>query len=130
MANLHKLTVQEAMNASGPGGTWTPQYLATDADKDTSRTAGSSADETNSRHISCKGAGQIGVYPEEEIYFRFSDGLTGSDRIVRADVVKNLDLKLPANTLVFLTIPNGLKDPYFNFLGVGTTDEDVRIALV
>ena len=52
MADLHKLTVQEAMNASGPGGVWTVNTAATIA---------SNADPENTVHTDVSGAGQIGL---------------------------------------------------------------------
>ena len=53
MADLHRLTVQEAMNASGPGGVWTVNAVAN---------TGSNADVTNTVHLDVSGAGQLGLY--------------------------------------------------------------------
>ena len=53
MADLHKLTVQEAMNASGPGGVWTVNGVST---------TGSNADVANTVHVDVSGAGQLGLY--------------------------------------------------------------------
>ena len=53
MADLHKLTVQEAMNASGAGGTWTVN---------TAIAIATNADTTNTVHTDVSGAGQLGLY--------------------------------------------------------------------
>ena len=112
MADLHKLTVQEAMNASGPGGVWTVNGVST---------TGSNADVTNTVHIDVSGAGQLGLYSSGEIYFNFSASQT--------DVETDDDRKLPASTLVFLIVPQGLGSTvYFNHLGVAACE--VRIVEV
>ena len=114
MANLHKLTVQEAMNASGPGGQWTVNGVST---------TGSNADVTNTVHVDVSGAGQLGLYSSGEIYFNFSDTTT--------DVTTANDLLLPATTLTFITIPRGLGSTiYFNHLSTSTTAHTVRIVEV
>ena len=108
MANLHKLSVQEALNASGPGGVWTVNSAATH---------GGTA-EANTIHVDVSGAGQIGVLAAGQIYFNFSSSQT--------DVETDDDLKLPANTLTFITVPRGLGSTiYFNHLGVAACE--VRI---
>ena len=114
MADLHKLTVQEALNASGPGGVWTVNGVST---------TGSNADVTNTVHIDVSGAGQLGLYSSGEIYFNFSASQT--------DVTIANDLKLPANTLTFITVPRGLGSTiYFNHLSTSTTTHAVRIVEV
>ena len=112
MADLHKLTVQEAMNASGPGGVWTVNSVST---------TGSNADVNNTVHIDVSGAGQLGLYSSGEIYFNFADAETNCNT--------SNDLKLPANTLTFITVPRGLGSTiYFNHLGVAACE--VRIVEV
>ena len=114
MADLHKLSVQEALNASGSGGAWTVNGVST---------TGSSADVTNTVHIDVTGAGQLGLYSSGEIYFNFSSTTT--------DVTTANDLKLPANTLTFITVPMGLGNTvYFNHLSTSTTAHTVRIVEV
>jgi len=114
MANLHKLTVQEAMNASGSGGGWSVQAAATHG--------GTSA--TDTIHVEVTDVHQIGVLCAGETYFRFSEGTV--------DCSTSNDLSLPANTLVFLTVPKALGTKqvaqYFNHLGVAANE--VRIVLV
>ena len=107
MADLRKLTVQEAMNASGPGGQWTVNAVST---------TGSNADVTNTVHIDVSGAGQLGLYSSGEIYFRFgSSGSSGTTD----DCNTSNDLKIPGDTLTFITVPRGLGGTiYFNHLGV------------
>ena len=101
MADLHKLTVQEAMNASGAGGVWTVNAAATHADTGT----------TDTIHVDVSGAGQIGVFAAGEIYFNFSASQT--------DCNTSNDLRIPGSTLTFITVPRGLGPTiYFNHLGV------------
>ena len=106
MADLHKLTVQEAMNASGAGGVWTVNAAATHGGTAT----------TDTIHLDVSGAGQIGVYAAGEIYFRFgTSGSTGTTD----DCNTSNDLKIPGSTLTFITVPRGLGSTiYFNHLGV------------
>ena len=105
MADLHKLTVQEAMNASGAGGQWSVQAVATHGGTGT----------TDTIHVDVSTAGQIGIYSEGEIYFKFS-------KDAGVDVETDDDLKLPDNTLTFITVPRALGPTiYFNHLGVAVT---------
>jgi hypothetical protein len=114
MADLHKLTVQEAMNASGPGGVWTVNGVST---------TGSSASTGNTVHVDVSGASQLGLYSSGEIYFNFSATTT--------DVTTANDLLLPATTLTFITVPRGLGSTiYFNHLSTSTTAHTVRIVEV
>ena len=114
MANLHKLTVQEAMNASGPGGQWTVNGVST---------TGSNADVSNTVHVDVSGAGQLGLYSSGEIYFNFTASET--------NITIANDLKLPANTLTFITVPRGIGNTiYFNHLSTSTTAHTVRIVEV
>ena len=103
MADLHKLTVQEAMNASGSGGSWTVNAIASAHD--------GTAD-TDTKSVDVSGAGQLGIYAAGSIYFRFSSGAA-------QDCVAANDLLIPAETLTFITVPRGLGPTiYFNHLGV------------
>ena len=112
MADLHKLTVQEAMNASGSGGQWSVEAAVTHA----------GTAEGDTRHVDVSTAGQIGIYSAGEIYFKFS-------KDVGVDVETDDDLKLPDNTLTFITVPRALGPTiYFNHLGVAACE--VRIVLV
>jgi hypothetical protein len=103
MANLHKRSVQEAVNLSVGGG-WTVASVATH---------GGTAN-TNTIHYSVSGAtAQIGVYSAVELYFNFSASTT--------DVTVANDLIIPASTIVFITVPRGLGATiYFNHLGKGS----------
>ena len=101
MADLHRLSVQEALNASGSGGSWTVNTAATHGGTAT----------TDTIHLDVSGAGQIGVYAAGDIYFNFSASTT--------DCNTSNDLKIPGNTLTFITVPLGLGGTvYFNHLGV------------
>ena len=112
MADLHKLTVQEAMNASGSGGQWSVESAVTHA----------GTAETDTRHVDVSTAGQIGIYSAGEIYFKFS-------KDAGVDVETDDDLKLPATTLTFITVPRALGPTiYFNHLGVAACE--VRVVLV
>ena len=106
MADLHKLTVQEAMNASGAGGVWTVNAAATHGGTAT----------TDTIHLDVSGAGQIGIFAAGEIYFRF--GTAGSSGTTD-DCNTSNDLRIPGSTLTFITVPRGLGPTiYFNHLGV------------
>ena len=101
MAKLHELSVQEAVNAAGSGGQWTVNSAATHGGTAT----------TDTVHLVVSGAGQIGVYAAGDIYFNFSTTTT--------DCNTSNDLRIPANTLIFITVPLGLGSTvYFNHLGV------------
>ena len=103
MADLHKLTVQEAMNASGAGGGWTVNAISSAHD--------GTAD-TDTQYVDVSGAGQLGIYATGSIYFRFSSG-------AGQDCVAANDLLIPAETLTFITVPRALGPTiYFNHLGV------------
>ena len=51
MAKLHSLTVQEGVNASGPGGQWTVNGVSTVHDGTTA---------ANTVHLDVSGAAQLG----------------------------------------------------------------------
>lgn len=110
MANLHKFTVQEALNAGGVGGQWTINPVSIIHGGTTS---------TYTVHLDISGATQLGVYAAGDIYFRFGTaGTTGTTD----DCIADDDLLIQANTLVFLTVPRGLGNTiYFNHLGVAAT---------
>ena len=116
MANLHKLSVQQAMNAAGSGGVWTVNAVST---------TGSNANVANTVHVPVTGASILGLYPEGEIYFNFANGETNCNTTG--------DLILPGGVLVFITVPLGLEasgldaDIYFNHLSTSTTAHKVRI---
>ena len=113
MADLHKLTVQEAMNASGSGGGWNVESAATHV----------GTAEANTVHVDVSTAAQIGIYSAGAIYFKFSTN-------AGVDVETDDDLTLPATTLTFITVPRALGPTiYFNHLGIGAACE-VRIVLV
>tara|TARA_R100000808_G_C2153427_1_gene163599 strand:+ start:1996 stop:2334 length:339 start_codon:yes stop_codon:yes gene_type:complete len=102
MANLHKLTVQEALNSTGPGGVWTTNAAATHGGTGT----------TDTIHLDVSGASQLGIYAAGSIYFRFS-----ADEGV--DCNTSNDLIIPGSTLTFITVPRGLGSTiYFNHLGL------------
>ena len=90
MADLHKFTVQEALNASqGSAGGWTVG----------SRLTLSSAAHA---YLSLNAATtQIGLYSDSEVYFRFDTSTSDT-------ISTTTDLILPDNTLVFLTIPKNV----------------------
>tara|TARA_Y100000593_G_scaffold89981_1_gene175336 strand:- start:127 stop:462 length:336 start_codon:yes stop_codon:yes gene_type:complete len=101
MAKKQHLSVQESLNSAGFGGEWTVNTAATHSGTAT----------TDTIHLDVSNAGQIGVYAAGAIYFNFSSTTT--------DCNTSNDLKIPAETLVFLTVPQGLGSTvYFNHLGV------------
>jgi len=101
MAKKQHLSVQESLNSAGFGGEWTVNSAATHGGTGTGNTI----------HLDVSKAGQIGIYSAGAIYFNFSASTT--------DCNTSNDLKIPAETLVFLTVPQGLGSTvYFNHLGV------------
>ena len=103
MADLHKRSVQEAMNISVGGG-WSVASVATHGGTSNTNTIHYSVDENTS---------QVGIYSAVELYFNFSASQT--------DITTANDMILPAGTLVFLTCPRGIGDTlYFNHLGKGS----------
>ena len=101
MAKKQHLSVQESLNSAGFGGEWTVNSAAPHSGTST----------TDTIHLDVSKAGQIGVYAAGAIYFNFSSTTT--------DCNTSNDLKIPAETLVFLTVPQGLGSTvYFNHLGV------------
>jgi len=101
MAKKQHLSVQESLNSAGFGGEWTVNSAATHGGTAT----------TDTIHLDVSKSGQIGVYAAGAIYFNFSSTTT--------DCNTSNDLKIPAETLVFLTVPQGLGSTvYFNHLGV------------
>ena len=113
MADLHRLSVQEAVNATGPGGVWTVNSAASHT----------STAEAHTIHVDVSGAGQLGIYSAGDIYIKFSAD-------AGEDIETDDDLTLPANTLTFITVPRGLGSTiYFNHLGKGALCE-VRIVEV
>jgi len=103
MADLHKRSVQEAVNLS-VGGVWTVATVATH---------GGTAN-TNTIHYSvAANTAQLAVYSAVELYFNFA--------ATSADVTLANDMIIPAGTLVFLTVPRGLGGTVlFNHLGKGS----------
>ena len=111
MANLHKISVQEALNVTVGGG-WSVQ----DPDN-----APSNASAGNTEHESLATmTSTLGVYSAVEIYFSFTTSETNCDA--------SHDLILPKNTLTFLTVPRGLGNTViFNYLSTSTTTGAIRI---
>ena len=110
MADLHKRSVQEALNAT-VGGIWTVNSPGT---------AGSSADVANSIHLALATmTSTLGVYSAVEIYFNFS--------ITTTDVTAANDMVIPKNTLTFVSVPRGLGNTvYFNYNSTSTTTGAVK----
>jgi hypothetical protein len=103
MAKKQHLSVQESLNSAGFGGEWTVNTVATHSGTAT----------VNTIHLDISKSGQIGVYPAGPIYFNFSSSET--------DCSTSNDLVIPAGTLIFMTVPQGLGSTiYFNHLGKGS----------
>jgi len=110
MANLHKRSVQEALNAT-VGGIW---------NVNTSGTAGSSANVNNSIHLALATmTSTLGIHSAVEIYFNFTATST--------DVNAGNDMIIPKNTMIYLTVPRGLGNTvFFNYNSTSTTTGAVR----
>ena len=118
MADIHKLSVQEALNSAGSGGQWTAS---------TSGTAGSVAADTNTIHTTIlSSTAQLGIYADVDIRFKFTTGATDD-----IDVSEDDELILPASTLTFIVVPRGLgRSVYFHYISNSTTTGSVRIVEV
>jgi hypothetical protein len=103
MANLHRSSVQEAVNIS-VGGAWSVATVATH---------GGTANTDTIHYSVAATSAQLAVYSAVELYFNFSASST--------DVTLANDMIIPAGTLVFLTVPRGLGGTVlFNHLGKGS----------
>ena len=111
MADLHKRSVQEALNATVGGG-WSVQDALT---------AGSETNVANTVHKQLATmTSTIGVRSAVEIYFSFATSET--------DIDKSKDLIIPKNTMIYLTVPRGLGNTvYFSVLSTSTTTGAVRL---
>ena len=118
MADLHKNSVQEAVNAAGSGGQWTAT---------TSGTAGSVGADANTIHTTIlSSTAQLGIYADVDIRFKFTTGATDD-----IDVSEDDELILPAQSLTFITVPRGLGAAvYFHYISNSTTTGSVRIVEV
>ena len=107
---------QPQQPSGGAGGQWSVQAVATHGGTGT----------TDTIHVDVSTAGQVGIHSAGEIYFRF--GTAGTTGTTDDCVVAN-DLKIPADTLTFITVPRALGSTiYFNHLGIAACA--VRIVLV
>jgi hypothetical protein len=129
MANLHKFTVQEALNTTSSGN-----FNQLDGSSGglgglagATITAGSSADVENTKHLDISsGVHQLLIYSRGDIYFNFAT----SDE----DVVANNSLILPGGILASVAVPLGIADAgdtiRFNFNSTSTATHTVRIVEV
>ena len=110
MANLHKRSVQEALNAT-VGGNWTANSPGT---------ADAVGTVTDTEHLALATmTSTLGVYAATEIYFNFA--------ATEVDIVVLKDLVIPKNTLTFITVPRGLGNTiYFSYLSTSTTTGAVK----
>ena len=90
MADLHKFTVQESLNASqGSAGGWTVGSRLT---------LSSAAHAYKELDVSTT---QIGIYSDSEVLFRFDTSTSDT-------ISTTTDLIIPSNTLIFLTVPKNV----------------------
>ena len=109
MADLHKLTVQEAMNTD-TAATWEIVSGVTDAE-----VSGGTA-----QNIDVSGYHTLGLTPAAEIYIHFHNSSTAT--LVEADALKL------AGGLSFIKIPKGLGDTiYFNYISTSASTVEVRV---
>jgi hypothetical protein len=110
MADRQKFRTHEALNGTA-GGEWSVNSAGT---------AGSSADVTNTTHLSLSAStATLAIYSAVAIYFNFATSAT--------DVNASNDLILPKETQTFLTVPRGLgATVYFNYNSTTTTTGAVR----
>ncbi len=138
MAKLHGFSVQEALNASlGQMG----DFKVLDA-SDKIDGAGSAGDSitaggygsptlTNTVHVAIpRGATQILIYPEGDIYWRFSSYATSTT--TDDDIDNDTDLKMVGGNLISLAVPRGATtsdkpNMMFSILSTSATTHVVRI---
>jgi|TARA_Y100000310_G_scaffold45439_1_gene42343 hypothetical protein len=110
MANLHKLSVQEAVNTD-TSSVWDLITNVTDAE-----VSGGTV-----QNIDVSGYHTLGLDPDGEMYFHFHN--TSTATLVQADA-----LKLVAG-LAFIKIPKGLGDTiYFNYISTSASvAREVRV---
>ena len=109
MADLHKLSVQEAVNTD-TSSVWDVITDVTDAAAVTGTV----------NNIDVSGYHTLGLTPAAEIYFHFHNSST-------ATLDEDDALKL-ASGLSFIKIPKGLGDTiYFNYVATGASSCEVRI---
>jgi hypothetical protein len=105
MANLHKFTVQEAVNTDS-AGVWDVGSATTVAGSAINEIHGTDAKDISGYHT-------VGITIDEPIYFRFTGNTT--------DACTSTDLKLEAGTH-FLKIPHGIgNNIYLNMLRVSSS---------
>jgi hypothetical protein len=103
MADLHRRSVQEAVNLS-VGGVWSVATVATH---------GGTANTNTIHYAVAATTSQLAVYSAVELYFNFSASST--------DITLANDMIIPGTTLVFITVPRGLGGTVlFNHLGKGS----------
>jgi hypothetical protein len=102
----------------GPGGSWTVIGAVTHSGTATGNTV----------HVDVSAYHQIGIYSAVDIYFNFGSGPEVVD--AGTDCNTSNDLVIPADTLIFLQIPLGMKanrDDYIFFNHLGLTAGAVRV---
>jgi len=111
MANLHKRSVQEALNSTVGGG-WSVKSAAA---------SGSSANVNNTIHVALASTtATLAVYSSVALHFNF----TASETSVNA----SNDMIVPKETMMFFTVPRGLGNTvYFNHNSTTTSTGSVRI---
>ena len=122
MANLHKFSVQESLNAGlGQAGKFTILDASSGGlggSAGASISAGDGASVANTTHLDISdGAHQLVVWADGDIYWNFAT----SD----LDVDTDTNLKLTSDTLTTIAVPYGLKNAKtdtirFNMLGVAS----------
>jgi len=112
MANLHKRSVQEALNSTVGGG-WSVKSAAA---------SGSSANVNNTIHVALASTtATLAVYSSVALHFNFSAD-SGQD------VNASNDMIVPKDTMMFFTVPRGLGNTvYFNHNSTTTSTGSVRI---
>jgi len=113
MANLHKFSVQEAVNTDS-SGVWDVGSATTVAASAINEIHGTDAKDISGYHI-------VGLTTDQPVYFRFTGTTT--------DACASTDLRLEIGTH-FLKIPHGIGDNiYLNMLRVSSTAA-VNIVLI
>jgi len=109
MADLHKFSVQEAVNTD-TSSTWDVIAGVTDAN----------ASGGTVLNIDVSGYHTLGIQPADEIFFHFHN--TSTVTLTEADA-----LKLAAG-LSFIKVPKGVGDTiYFNYVATGDSTCEVRV---
>ena len=122
MANLHKYTVQESLNAStGNAGKWTVNELGSGGD-----TGIRGTDDSSNNILLAADTTIVIMQGTVEFNFSFRDddpAITGSE-----DLSTSYDLSVPADTIFSINVPRGLgENVYLLWQSTTATEGTIKV---